>query len=131
MDGKSLVVVDGHEQKQYGRLLKGSIRFSPDSQRLAYGAATKSWDFAVVDGQEQKQYDLIPGGFVFSPDSRRFAYVARNIQMNRRHFVVVDGEEGSQYESIGNNALFFDTPNHLHYMAKKDYAFYLVEEEFK
>ena len=81
-----------------------------------------------MDGQEKKQYDFLSGALVFGPDSSRLAYGA---EMDRKKFVVVDETEGYRYDSIANDVWIFDSPNHLHYMAKKGNAFYLVEEEFK
>jgi hypothetical protein len=79
VDNKWLVVVDGKEQKYYDLILQGTLIFSPDSQRVTYGAkgGNRNW-FVVVDGNEGKKYDsLLRGGnkVIFdSPDA--FHYLA-------------------------------------------------------
>jgi hypothetical protein len=55
---------------------------SPDGSRLAcFMYVRGGWGrryFAVVDGEEEKQYDIVAGASLkFSPDSKRVAYVAR------------------------------------------------------
>lgn len=50
------MVLDGQEQKQYdggsAGYNKKTLRFSPDSQRLAHGAKMDGKSFGVVDGPE-------------------------------------------------------------------------------
>lgn len=85
-----MVVVDGQHDGPYDLVF--TIRFSPDSQRLAYGAKVGRKQLVVVDGQEQKQYDDISashyvGSLIFSPDNQRLAYGARgslSLSMGRR-----------------------------------------------
>ena len=83
-----------------------------------------------MDGQEELRYDGIEG-LVFSPDSQRVAYVAGR---HGNHFVAVDGEEGSQFDDVvaarEGRGVIFDSPDQLHYMARRGNAFYLVEERF-
>jgi hypothetical protein len=95
---KAFVVVDGKEEKQYGGI--GTLIFSPDSQRVAYGAKVRmDEEFVVVDGREEKRYDYIePGSLIFSPGSKRVAYAAR---LGDKRFVVVDGKEEKGYDGIG------------------------------
>ena len=46
--------------------------------------------------------------------------------------VVIDGQERSQYERVvappGQAGIIFDSRDELHYIARKDNPFYLVEE---
>ena len=97
---KRFVVVDG-QGKQYDRIEKQSLVFSPDSRRMGYVARGDGKWFVVVDGQEKRQYDLrgdapgyMPGihrsdiSFAFSPDSQRVGYLAHS---GWGKFVVVDG----------------------------------------
>jgi len=94
-----------------------------------------------VDGQEGERYDEIgERSLVFSPDSRSVAYIAREfvglgafiIDGKKSHLVVIDGQEGGQYDGIlappEGGGIVFDSPNQLHYIARKGKAFYLIEE---
>ena len=71
-------LVDGQEGKHYTSILKGSLVFSPDSQRVAYvacvAAATEGdsgqWS-VVVDGREMGHYGRDIHTLIFSPDSQR------------------------------------------------------------
>ena len=75
-----------------------TLKVSPCSKRVAYGAQVGDKWFVVVDGEEQKQYDGIgASGPIFSPCSRRVAYGA---QVGDKWFVVVDGKEEKQYDGI-------------------------------
>jgi hypothetical protein len=49
--------VDGLEGKEYDGILKGSLVFSPDSQRVAYGAQRRNKWLAVAAGTEGNEYD--------------------------------------------------------------------------
>ncbi len=80
--GKGCAVLDGTEQKPFG--LVSNMVFSPDSQHLAYCAATKKLFSSrvvgvILDGQpgpDFPEFALILSGPVFSQDSRHLAYVA-------------------------------------------------------
>jgi len=126
---KQFVVIDGQEGKQYDAIVTGRLIFSPDSQRVAYVAKEGNKQFVVFDGQEDKQYDSI-GPAIFSPDSRRVAYVA---QVGDKQFVVVDGEEGRKYDAIVGIGwqIVFDSPDSIHYLARKGNSIFLVEEMIK
>jgi len=137
--GKWLVVVNEREGTQYDMIEGGSLVISPDSERLGYVARRGGKWLVVVDGQEGTLYDMIKGGsLVFSADSQRVGYAALNFTrrlgfvVRRRLLVVVDGQEGSPYDSIvaptKSGGVIFDSPNQLHYIVRKDNAFYLVEE---
>ena len=39
-------------EREYDAIVKGSLVFSPDSRRLAYGASRGNKSLAVVDGKE-------------------------------------------------------------------------------
>ena len=143
---EGFVVVDGEKGENYNEgIEERSLVFSPDSRRVAY-VATRSAGFSeedvvVVDGQEQRTLNGFNSieSLVFSPDSQRLAYVGLfsavglwSIGVARRSTVVIDGQEGSHYRSIvappGGGGVIFDSPNELHYMARKGNAFYRVEE---
>jgi len=72
------VVVDGKEEKQYDSIGGGTLIFSPDSKRVAYGATIGNKWFVVVDGKEEKQYDgLVKGGTIIFDSSDSLHYLAR------------------------------------------------------
>ena len=147
-DPMAFVVLDGHEEKPYEigvPLYGGEIVpvFSPDSQRFAFlvifdAGNNETYDLSgtvVVDGQDEKPYPWVEkDSLVFSPDSQRVAYVAHEGPPygGEPVFVVLDGREGRCYDAIvvppRSPGIIFDSPNQLHYMARKGSAFYLIEE---
>ena len=50
----------------------------------------------------------------------------------KSHMVVIDGQEGKKYDGIvappEGEGIIFDSPDQVHYIARKSNAFYLVEE---
>ncbi len=73
---KWFVVVDGKPGKAYDGIAE--MKFSPDSQTLAYVARVESQEVAVVGDREHRPFDRIGGGtLVFSPNSRRLGYIAQ------------------------------------------------------
>ena len=136
------VVFDGGEAEQAGRIEKQSFAFSPDSRQLAYILRTRlgpvvKW-FAVVGDEAQKHYDGV-SSLIFSPDSHHLAFIALGFASNmglfkvgRTALVVVNGVDGGRYDDVvappGRGGIVFDSPDDLHYIARKDRAFYLVKE---
>lgn len=121
------VVVNDEPQKDYDRVIGETIRFSPDSQRLAYLAASKELAkdklFYVVDGQPTNAFDQVRGGaFIFSPDSKRYAFVVLDQGSN---IVVLDGREGRKFDEIA--ALQFSPDSRrLAYVARRGNRFFAV-----
>jgi hypothetical protein len=76
--GKKLfMVADGKMLKAHSGI--GSIVFSPDSRRLAYGAREGSKRFLVVDQEEGKSYDAmitVGGGKVVFDTPHSLNYLA-------------------------------------------------------
>jgi hypothetical protein len=106
-----------------------SLKASPDSRRVVYGARRSGQQFVVIDGHEGKPYDGIIGSPIFSPDSQALAYLARR---GAQRFAVVDGREGQPYDhSVPGGRIIFDSPDRLHYLAAKGTDIYLVEERIK
>ncbi|MGB2768477.1 MAG: hypothetical protein WBC88_01975, partial [Candidatus Zixiibacteriota bacterium] len=59
----------------------------------------------------------------------RVAYMA---QVGGKWLVVLDGEEGKVYDSIvagGGGGIIFDSPDNLHYLARRGNQIDLVEEK--
>ena len=62
-------------------LAQASLKVSPDSKRVAYGAKVGNKWFVVVDGKEGKQYDKVVTegcGRIIFDSSDRFHYFALN-----------------------------------------------------
>jgi hypothetical protein len=116
-----LAVVDGSEQGEYDGLACGSLRFSPDSRRLAYAAKRGDKPFVVVDGHEEAPYDAV-ADILFSPDSRRIAYGA---QRGGKQFVVVDGHEEREYDGV-EDLLFSPDSRRVAYCARRGEKQFLV-----
>ena len=130
----SAVVLDDKELGDYERIVGDSIRFSPDSTRLAFAAARmrKTRDaegreqnvesfLYVLDGQELRDYESL-GPFFFSPDSRRTAYIAIK---NKRVVAVIDGSEGKYYEEIRQPQFSPDSRRFV-YLASREGRWYSV-----
>ena len=94
----------------------GSLRISPDSKRVAYGAARGDKRVIVVDGVDGKEYDTIAMGSLFSRDGKRFAYAAKR---GERWVVVVDGVEVGEYERIADGPEFAPGSMRLAYSARR------------
>jgi hypothetical protein len=126
------VVVDEVEGKIYDAVNPFSIRFSPNSRRIAYIAygvftEAKKEGMVVVDGVEGKKFPGLASP-VFSFDSKRIAYMT----WHNAHAVsvVVDGTEGKQYEGFGpDSELLFETDKKLSYIALYGGQFVRVEME--
>ena len=71
--------------------MKPGIIFCPKGNKVAYIAQSNYKWFAVVDGKEEKQYDVICF-LVFSPDGNNVAYIGK---LGNKEFVVIDGKEGN------------------------------------
>ncbi|RMH42481.1 MAG: hypothetical protein D6689_08075 [Deltaproteobacteria bacterium] len=92
-DGQPFACIDG---ERVGGNWDGvdAIRFSPDSQRVAFVARDGTDQRWVVDGQpgplfDELTYDMHDTPFTWSRDSRHFAYVGAR---KKKHVIVVDGE---------------------------------------
>ena len=118
-------MLDGQRQERYEDIEKGSLVFSPDSNRLAYVVRADKTQFAVVDGQEQKRYKAIyEGSLVFSPDSQRVAYVVEKDRgrgyreaVVKTKFAVVDGQEEKQHYGDIRSLVFSPDSQRLAYVA--------------
>ena len=77
------------------------MTFSPDSRRVAYVAQTSKF-YAMVDGVNTGEWDVILSGIAFSPDGEHHAFTARDKAF--RHFVVLDGKRREDFDDIGRFA---------------------------
>ncbi len=124
---KWFVVVDGKEEKQYDVADDTSIS-SPKSIGLArVDAYAKS---GLLPSQKIGKTKVHP--IIFSPDSKQVAYAAR-LGYNR-WAVILDGKEEKPYDlvfNIGGSRIVFDSSDSFHYLVRKGYEIYLVEEKMK
>ena len=75
---KLFVVVDGKEGEKYDGIGAGTLIFSADSQRVAYGARVGDKWFVVVDGKIGRRYNVIVrGGEVVFDSSDSLHYLAQ------------------------------------------------------
>src|SRR5262249_52368066 len=81
------LVADGAEGPSFEGLGSGTLQFSPDGRRLAYGGMRGQQRIVVLDGIE-RAYSAELGRLVFSPDGR-LAYVVREAE---RESVVIGQE---------------------------------------
>ena len=116
---RSLVVVDGQEGPRYDALVADSLRFSPDSQRVAYGARQgKQWSVMLMGSPGQLYDGIGAGSLVFSPNGQRLAYVA---QVGKQQVVVVDGQASKPYKGIAAGSLAFSADSqHVAYAANDE-----------
>jgi hypothetical protein len=119
------VIRDGIEEKAYDEV--GSIRFSPDSQRLAYQASHGGKGMVVMDGREGPPFDgLGEGNPVFSPDGKRTAYVGMRRKNPAGMFVVVDGKEGPAMDELIDSPVFSPDSRHVAYGAQRGMRKFVV-----
>ncbi len=129
-ENQAVVVLDEKEQKQYRRVVAESIRYSPDSKRLAYIASHndpqgKEQMFFVIDGQETTPYDALNrDSFIFSPDSKRTSF---QCVKNKKAIVVIDGLEGKDYDDV-RLAQFSPDSKKMAYIALRDRRVYAVTD---
>lgn len=108
---RAAVIYDGVEGKPYGNILKGSLVFSPDSQRFGYIARDGGKDFVVINNKEGLPYNSVTN-LTFSADSQRVAYVVtRGELLFANEIVIVDGKEGKEYAAIEGRRVQFSPDN--------------------
>jgi hypothetical protein len=119
--------VDGEAQKHCPEVKH--LTFSPDSQRLAYGARPDSRWCVNEGAKEGKHYEAL-GDLTFSPDSQRLAYGAKR---GDDFFLVVDGKERKHYDTVilsgVGGKILFDSSHSLRYLAIVEDSVYSVKEE--
>ncbi len=122
-DGPWFVFCNNEKQGPYQTIGDDSLRFSPDSARLAYAAQLDGRWAAVVDGQPDDPHDGI-AEMRFSPDGKRLACVVQDAETEA---VVVDGEPERSFDAIGGGSLVFSPDSRtLGYIARSGYARFVV-----
>jgi Tol biopolymer transport system component len=124
-DKRSTIVVDGKDGSTYDHIYAATIRFSPDSKRLAFIAKNKADEKGLlilnIDGLETSGYDnIVSESFMFSPDSKRTAFqAARFKERGHKVVMVVDGVAGQEYDEI-RQAQFSPDGKSMVYLARRD-----------
>lgn len=121
LGGKIIVVSDGTKKAEYDKakgesMVERSLKYSPDSKILVYGAERNGKFFAVIDGKEESPHDKTSQEIFFSPNSRHVGYFAIN---NNLWSLVMDGKKHKEYDSIGIHAFSPDS-QHFAYKAVTD-----------
>jgi len=91
--------------------------FSPDSQRIAYGARLGGKWLVLVDGKPEGPYEEIVGNLIFGPDSRFVAYRAK---IGGKYVVVADGKKGNRFDEFVQGDIIFDSDSRFHYLAVRN-----------
>ncbi len=123
---RTRMVTNGEKSQQtYSGIGSAMIRFSPDSQHLAYVIHKGEKCCLVVDGQEGKGYDKIDTFWEkphFTPDNKSIVYVA---QEGEKFFVVLNEKEGRRYDWIDSLVISPDGQK-MAYVARRDKIWFIV-----
>ena len=121
LEGKTMIVMDGIESKDYFPIYYDTLAFSADSKHSIYVAGRDGKLFGVADGQESSnQCDIckytkcVP--VAVDPEKQRVAFLATR---GDKSFVIVDGVEGTEYSNI-SNVRFSGDGKHISYLASRD-----------
>ncbi len=118
-DGGEAVFVNDEQSPKYGGIVNDSLSFSPDSQRVAWGALRDGNKVVVVDGKEYSALDGSAEGMpVWSPDSQRFAYFAATD--DGKLAAVVDGQPGEPWDSVIRESFVFSPDSSRFAFVAKD-----------
>jgi Tol biopolymer transport system component len=106
----------------------GTLRFSPDSRRLAYVARRDRKLLVVVDGKEGHEHDGVANQcLVFSPDSQRVGYMA--FSFPNKWKMIVNSVGGKQYDCMGEGLPFFSPDSkRLAYVAEQNGKQFVVRD---
>lgn len=129
---RSVLVVNGAEDKVYDVIVPNTIVFSPDSKRLAYAVVDKTVAenklFYVIDGQPLRRfYDQIRAeSFIFSADSKRYSF---QVVQNNQVSVVIDGTESRPFENLLMAGFSPDGAKHTFIGTRAGMAFVVTEDK--
>jgi hypothetical protein len=128
--GKAVVVTDGKQGPQYDSIVKHTLSFSPDSQRLVYAAKRNGQLYLVLDQQEQLLTgELTPPAFsrnpLLSPDGLHFACI---LKRNNKVVVFRDGVESKTYDGIVFAGFSPDSRRFVYTAAVGPESFVVVDE---
>jgi hypothetical protein len=112
---KKTVVLDGVPGATYDDIL--FMKFSPNSQRFAYGAKINGKSLIVLDGKEGKTYDWIFLPHFFTPDDQYFVYKTRTDQGD---ILVFNSWESQPYERIYGITINNSESKLIYYARKND-----------
>jgi Tol biopolymer transport system component len=136
----NLLIVRGDEKDgvEYDAVLGGGpgspqLFFSPDSRKLAYGAARKtgkdSLSYEVVEAGAQRAVFPAPGAVGvdgYSPDSQHLAWVVEHSGKWRQF---VDGQGGKEYDEVGHDRFRFSPDgNRWAYVARRGSQWLVVDK---
>jgi hypothetical protein len=91
--GKHLLIYNSEEKNSHDYIANAPIVFSPDSQRIAYGAAEGSTQFMVLDWTPLSEYYGLTSNANtprFSSDSEHVAFIA--MRSPKEYIFCIDGE---------------------------------------
>src|SRR5208282_2584145 len=87
------------ERAEYISIAPDTLKFSPDSNHVAYFAIKEHTGVMVVDEVEGPEVNGVShGAEVFSPDSQHVAYLA---EIGGKHRAVMDGTLGPECDYFG------------------------------
>ena len=126
-DGMNAVWLDGKaapcDIPIVGTANYGSVRFSPDSKRLAFSIKAAGPELHwVVDGKAGPGSNVALGQFDFSADSGHFAYILPRKQTDDVA-IVLDGKVRAAYFTVPSGPVFREDGT-LEFLAVKDNALF-------
>jgi len=127
--GKAVVVWDGKQGPKYDSIVKHTLSFSPDSQRLVYAARRNGNLFLVLNQTEQLLTgELAPPAFNHNPllsaDGRNVACI---LNQNNKALVLRDGVVSQPYDRIVFAAFSPDNQRFLYTAANGQESFVVVD----
>ena len=107
---------DSQVSQEYDGILKGTLTFSVDGQRVMYVALKGDQHIVIVDNHPGPEYDgTMIGAPIISPDGKRVAYGALK---GEKWLVVVDGQPAPEYDAI-YSLLFSPDSKRVAYTVRK------------
>lgn len=136
-EGTDVIVVHNKREHPACTMIFGSLKFSPNSQHLAYVAniAGHEGTVFVLDGVPQPSYGEIHADgsreprLQWSADGSSLAYVSDSSVNSQA--VVVDGQPGEPFDEVAfeGTGLHFTPKGKLTYLAVRKGAYYWVEAQ--